>query len=58
MHFGFLLLLLELVRTQDSGTGGYLDLEQGGGGSRAAGEFRVGCQEGLKYMKFLRKDIR
>ena len=68
----FLLLHLTLVVTQDSAEGQYVEQEQeeGGdegryveqvqeeGGDEAAGQLFTGCEEGLEYMRFLRKDIR
>lgn len=64
----FLLLHVNLVVTQEGqyveqvqedgrAEGQYVEQVQEEGGDEAAGQLLAGCEEGLEYMRFLRKDI-
>ena len=57
LQLWFLFLFIGLVVTQGSEADGYIELGQGGDGG-AAGQLRTGCQEGLEYMMFLKRDVR
>ena len=59
IHFVFLFLYQEHVVTQDISADGYLNQDQGENRDDIASEqLIVGCQEGLDYMKFLKREIR